>query len=359
MAKSSKVSFRESVDSYNALSKSIDSRRFAPVYLLMGDEPYFIDQISGKLAQNILSEEEKAFGQIVLYGKDSDVGSVINLCRQMPMMGSFQVVILREAQQMRNIDQLSLYTSSPLASTILVVCHKEKNVDKRLQFYKHCAEKGQVLESVRPRDYEFGGWLSDFVRSKGCNMDTKAIAMLTDHVGADICKISGELEKLITALPEGTKNVTADIIEQNIGISKEFNTFELTKALSERNLHKAMLIADHFARNPKDNPLLLTISSMFTHFQRIFLVNYHRWLSTRATKRVPMPDDMTLARELKLPSPYFLKEYQGAAALYPNNKVFAIIGLLREYDMKSKGINGGSADDGELLKELLLRILTL
>lgn len=325
----------------------------------MGDEPYFIDQLSNKLAQNILSEAEKAFGQIVLYGKDSDAGAVINLCRQMPMMGGYQVVIVREAQQMRKLDQLSLYTASPLQSTILILCHKEKSMDKRWQLYKHCAEKGAVLESVRPRDYEFSGWLSEFVRSKGCNMDSKAASMLTDHIGADISKISGELDKLLTALPEGTKTITAEIIEQNIGISKDFNTFELTRALSERNLYKCLLIADHFARNPKDNPLLLTISSMFTHFQRIFLVNYYRWLATRARKPSPMPNDMEMARILKLPSPFFLREYQAAASLYPNNKVFAIIGLLREYDMKSKGINGGSADDGELLKELLLRILTL
>ena len=323
----------------------------------MGDEPYFIDLLSSQLADTILGEDERAFNQIVVYGKDSDSGAVINLCRQMPMMGSYQVVIVREAQQLKGLDKLSLYTAAPSPSTILVLCHKEKNVDKRTPLYKHIAEKGMVFESVAPRDYEIGGWLEGFIRSKGYTADTKSVAMLTDHLGSDIAKITNELDKLITYLPVGTKAITADHIEQNIGISKEFNIFELTKALSERNMQKSMFIADHFARNPKENPLIVTIISMFSHFQRIFILNYQKWLARR--KGTAMPSDMELARILKLPNPYFLKEYQQASGLYPNNKVFGIIGLLREYDMKSKGMNTGQADEGELLKELLLKIFLI
>ena len=181
--------------------------------------------------------------------------------------------------------------------------------------------------------------------------------MLTDHLGADISKISNELGKLLTYRPEGTKQITAAHIEQNIGISKDFNNFELTRAMSERNVARAMLIADHFARNPKENPLLVTVSALFTHFQRIFILNYQKWYCRR--KGAPMPPDAELARMLKLPTAFFLKEYQQAAALYPNNKVFAILGLLREYDLKSKGMNTGQADGGELLKELLLKIFLL
>lgn len=169
--------------------------------------------------------------------------------------------------------------------------------------------------------------------------------------------MTNELGKLLTYLPQGTRTVTAEQIEANIGISKDFNNFELTKSLSEKNMAKAMQIADHFARNPKDNPLLLTLSALFTHFQRIFIVNYQRWLSRR--KGTPMPSEMELARMLKLPNAFFLKEYTQAASAYPNNKVFMILGLLREYDLKSKGMNTGQADDGELLKELLLKILIL
>lgn len=358
MAKSSgKKSFRDTVEAHGALRGQIAARKFAPVYLLMGDEPYFIDSLTAQLAEGILTEAEKAFNQLIVYGKDTEAGAVINFCRQVPMMGSYQVVIVKEAQQLRSLDKLSLYTQTPSPTTILILCHKEKNMDKRWQLYKQIESVGVVFESVRPRDYEIAAWLSDYVRSKGCAMDPKAMSMLTDYLGADIAKITNELGKLLTYLPQGTKTITADHIEQNIGISKEFNNFELTRALSEKNMAKAMQIADHFARNPKENPLLLTITALFTHFQRIFILNYQRWLSKKQAR--PMPSDMEMARMLKLPTAFFLKEYVQAASLYPNNKVFVILGLLREYDLKSKGMNTGQASDGELLQELLLKIMIL
>lgn len=356
MAKNSgKKSFRDTVETYGILSRQIAARQFAPVYLLMGDEPYFIDALTSQLAEGILTEAEQAFNRLIVYGKDSDVGQVINFCRQIPMMGSYLVVIVKEAQQMRGLDKLSLYTQSLSPTTILVLCHKEKNMDKRWQLYKQIEKAGVVFESVRPRDYEIAAWLSDYIRSKGCTLEPKAMSMLTDHLGADIAKITNELSKLLTYLPEGTRTITAEHIEQNIGISKDFNNFELTRALSEKNMTKAMQIADHFARNPKENPLLVTITALFTHFQRIFILNYQRWLARKQGR--PMPSDAELARLLKLPSPFFLKEYMQAASLYPNPKVFAILGMLREYDLKSKGMNTGQASDGELLQELLLKIM--
>lgn len=348
------ISFRDCVAQFSAISKDIAARKFAPVYLLMGEEGYFIDRLGDSLAATVLDEAERSFNQIVVYGKDSDAGSVINAARQMPMMGSYQVVIVREAQQLRKIDQLSLYTQSPSPTTVLVLCHKEKSVDKRSQLYKHASAKGVVFESVRPRDYEIGPWLGEFIRSKGCAIEPKALQMLVDHLGVDIAKISNELTKLLTYLPEGTKTITADHIERNIGISKDFNNYELTRAMSERNMAKALLIADHFSHNPKENPLLVTISTLFTHFQRIFILNYQRWLASR--KGTAMPGDGELCRMLKVPSPFFLNEYKQAAASYPNKKVFNILGLLREYDMKSKGMDNGGASDGELLRELLLKI---
>ena len=357
MAKTGKRTFRDSVDMYASLCQQIAARKFAPVYLLMGEESYFIDLLSSLLSESILNEAERAFGQITLYGKESEAGAIINFCRQVPMMGAYQVVIVKEAQQLRGLDKLSLYMQSPSPTTILVLCHKERNMDKRWQLYKQIEAKGVVFESIPPRDYELPAWIGDYARSKGFTLDPKAISMLTDHLGADIAKITNELGKLLTFLPEGTKNITAEQIEQNIGISKDFNNFELTKALSERDMVKAMRIADHFARNPKDNPLLVTMSALFTHFQRIFIVNYQRWLSRHKGK--PMPSDMELARMMKLPNAFFLKEYTQAASLYPNNKVFAILGLLREYDLKSKGMGAGQTDDGELLKELLLKILMI
>lgn len=357
MAKSSKPSFKDTVAQFEQVKAQIGARKFAPIYLLMGEEGYFIDEISDMLATQVLTEAERSFNQIVVYGKDTDEGTIINYARQMPMMGNYEVIIVREAQQLRKIDQLALYAKQPSPSTILVVCYMGKSIDKRNSFYKLANEKGVVLESLRPRDYEIGPWLSGFVKGKGCDIDNKALNMLTDHLGTDISKISNELTKLLTYLPEGTRQITAQHIEDNIGISKDFNNFELTKALSERNMSRAMLITDHFKRNPKDNPLTVTISSLFTHFQRIFLMNYKRW--QQKYRGVAMPDDFEMSRLLKLPHPIFLKEYQLAANNYPNKKVFSILGLIREYDMKSKGIGAVSGGEGELLRELLLKIFMI
>ena len=351
------INFRDCIAQYTAISNDIAARKFTPIYLLMGEEGYFIDKLCDQLATTILNETERAFNQIVIYGKESDTATVINAARQMPMMGNYQVIILKEAQQLRKIEQLSIYTQAPAQTTILIICHKEKNIDKRSQLYKNSAAKGVVFESVKPRDYEIGPWLGDFIKSKGCNIEPKALQMLVEHLGVDIVKISNELAKLLTFLPKGTKNITADHIEQNIGISKDFNNYELTRAISEKNMAKALLIADHFAHNPKDNPLLVTLSTLFTHFQRIFILNYQRWLA--AHKHTNMPPDADLCRMLKIPSPFFLNEYKQAANLYPNKKVFVILGLLREYDMKSKGIDNGGANDGELLRELLMKIFLI
>ena len=353
MAKSA-LKFKDSVAAYEKLAQEIAARRFAPVYLLMGEESYFIDAIAERLATTVLGEAERAFNQITVYGKDSEAGQVINLCRQMPMMGSYQVVILKEAQQLRGLDKLSLYTQKPSPTTILVICHKEKNADKRSAFYKGCAANGAVLESVRPRDYEIAAWLQQFIRQKGFTIDPKALSMLTDHLGTDIAKISNEIRKLTVSLPEGTQRITDADIEANIGISKDFNNFELCKAVTGQNLEQALRIADHFARNPKDNPLLVTILALFNQFREIFRINYLRWLSRH--KGVPFPSDTELMGILRMNNAYALGELKQTSARWDNRRVFRILGLLREYDAKSKGINAGGAPDGELLRELLLKI---
>ena len=267
MAKSA-VRFRDSVAQFERLSADIAARRFAPVYLLMGDESYFIDALCDRLASTILGEAERSFNQIVLYGRDTEPGQVINFCRQMPMMGSYEVVILKEAQQMRQIEKLSLYTQKPQASTILVVCHKEKSVDKRSAFYKQAAACGAVFESVRPRDYEIGPWLSGFIASKGCRIDEKALSMLV-------------------SLPEGTQRITDRDIERNIGISREYNNFELCKAVLGRDMARALRIADHFGRNPKENPLLVTVLALFGQFRQLFVLNYLYWLARRRGTGAP------------------------------------------------------------------------
>ena len=353
MAKSA-LKFKDSVAAYEKLAQEIAARRFAPVYLLMGEEGYFIDALAERLATTVLDEASRAFNQITVYGRDSEAGQVINLCRQMPMMGQYQVVILKEAQQLKGLDKLALYTQKPSPTTILVICHKEKNADKRSAFYKGCAANGTVLESVRPRDYEIAAWLQQFIRQKGFTIDPKALSMLTDHLGTDIAKISNEIRKLTVSLPEGTKRITDADIEANIGISKDFNNFELCKAVTGQNLEQALRIADHFARNPKDNPLLVTILALFNQFREIFRINYLRWLSRH--KGVPFPSDTELIGILRMNNAYALGELKQTSARWDNRRVFRILGLLREYDAKSKGMNAGGSPDGELLRELLLKI---
>ncbi len=356
MAKSA-IRFRDTVAQYERMAAEVAARRYAPVYLLMGDESYFIDAICEQLATGVLSEAERSFNQITVYGKDSEAGQVINLCRQMPMMGSYQVVIVKEAQQLRGLDKLSLYTQKPSPTTILVICHKEKNVDKRSAFYKGCTAHGAVLESVQPRDYEIVAWLQQFAKQQGLSIDPKALSMLTDHLGTDISKIANELRKLAVSLPEGTTKVTDADIEANIGISKDFNNFELCKAVLTRDTARALLIADHFSRNPKENPLLLTIMALFSQFKELFVVNYLRWLARH--KGQPFPQDTELMRILRKNNTFVVNEIKQHAALWDNRRVFRILGLLREYDAKSKGMNTGGAPDGELLRELLLKIFLL
>lgn len=356
MAKSA-VKFRDSVAEFERLQQKIAAREFAPIYLLMGEESYFIDRLQEQLADSILGEAERAFNQLTVYGKDSEAGQVVNLCRQMPMMGAYQVVILKEAQQLRQIEKLSFYTQKPSPTTILVICHKEKNVDKRSAFYKGCVANGVVFESVMPRDYEIGSWLEQFIAGRGLKIDRKALAMLTDHLGTSISKIAIELEKLAVSMPEGATHITDTDIETNIGISKDFNNFELCKAVVSRDMGRSLMIADHFARNPKDNPLLVTIMALFGQFRDLFTVNYLGWLARR--KGQPMPSDQELMRILRKPSVYVVQEIKQQTSLWPNKKVFEILGLLREYDAKLKGLNSGGAPDGELLRELLLKIFLL
>ena len=309
MAKSA-LKFKDSVAQYERIAAEVAARRFSGIYLLMGEESYFIDALSDQLAATILDEAARAFNQITVYGRDSEAGQVINLCRQMPMMGQYQVVILKEAQQLKGLDKLALYTQKPSPTTILVICHKEKNADKRSAFYKGCAANGTVLDSVRPRDYEIAAWLQQFIRQKGFTIDPKALSMLTDHLGTDIAKISNEIRKLTVSLPEGTQRITDADIEANIGISKE-----------------------------------------------LFVVNYLRWLARH--KGRPFPPDTELMRILRKNNTFVIGEIKQNAAGWDNRKVFNILGLLREYDAKSKGLGAGGASDGELLRELLLKIFLL
>lgn len=356
MAKTLK--FNEAIAEYNAILKSIEARRFASIYLLMGDEGYFIDAIAERLADTILNEAERSFNQVTVYGQDSETGNIVMLCRQMPMMGSYQVVIVREAQQLQKIENLVHYTSSPQASTILIICYKNKEqskgLDRRSAFFKSCQKYGVVFESVRPRDYEIDGWLSSYVQSTGLRVEPKALAMLKEHVGTDIGRMVREIDKLRVSMPEGESRVTDSHVEQYIGISKEYNNFELSDAVMRRDVARAMNIADHFGHNPKGYPITLTIGVLFGLFQQLFLLNYHMWLSR--SKGVPMPGEMDLMRAVRANNTFALRGLRENIARWTGPQLFAALGLLREYDAKSKGINSGGLDGGELLKELLLKI---
>lgn len=353
MAKST-VKFKDCVAQAEQIMADIASRKFAPIYLLMGEESYFIDMICNALSESILSPAEQSFNQITVYGKDTSAAQVVNLCRQMPMMGAYEVIILKEAQQIDDIDKLSHYTSKPQASTILIVCHKQKSVDKRSAFYKQCNAAGVVLEAVRPRDYEIEGWLVNFLKGKRLSITQKALRMLTDHIGCDIEKISNEIEKLLVALPAGTTHITEDHIEQNIGISKEFNIYELSNAVAVKDVARAMNIAQHLAANPKDNPLLLIVLNLFSLFRDLFVINYLRWQERR--KGIAFPSDVELMRILKKGNPYVIGELKRQASGWTSPQLFQILGLMREYDAKSKGMNTGSASEAELLREMLMKI---
>ncbi len=334
--------------------QSVKSRKFAPIYILMGEESYFIDSVCDALSSSILTEAEQSFNQITLYGRDCDAGTVINYARQVPMMGGRSVVIVKEAQQMKSIDKLSIYASAPISSTVLIICHKEKSIDKRSALYKAALKSGVVLESVRPRDYEIGQWLATHLSKRGLNLSPKALSMLTDNLGTDLSKIESEVSKLIIALPEGTQQITDAHIEQYIGISKEFNNFELCNAILSRNAKRSLTIADHFSQNSKAYPLLLTVMVLFGQFKQIFIINYLRWL--KQYRGVAFPSDVELMKTLKLNNSFALSELKQVSGMWNNKRVFFILGLMREYDAKSKGMNTGGATEGELLRELILKI---
>ncbi len=354
MAKST-IKFKDCSAEYLRLSNEIEARRYSPVYLLMGEENYFIDALCDKLANGVLDEVEREFNQIVVYGRDTDGGTIASYCRQVPMMGGYSVIIVKEAQQLAGMEHLAAYIANPVDSTILVICHKGKSADRRQALYKNSMAKGVVFESIRPRDYEIKDWLGGFVRSKGLDIDPSCVELLVSHLGTDISRISNELEKLLVSLPEGDRHITAAKIETYIGISKEFNNFELCSAVATKNISRALAIADHLSQNPKEYPLLLTIMALFGTFREIFIVNYLRWRQSHRGE--PFPSDQELLGHLRSSNIYALRELKQYSALWNNRKVFEILGLLREYDGKSKGIEAGSQSNGELLRELLLKIL--
>ncbi len=318
-----------------------------PIYFLMGEEAYFIDKITQYIEKNVLQEEEKGFNQMVLYGRDVSVEDIVSNAKRYPMMAERQVVIVKEAQDLsRTIEKLVSYAENPQPTTVLVVCYKYKKIDKRKKLYKAVQKSGLIYESKKLYENQVSGWIQEVLASKKYGIEPKATQLLVEFLGTDLGKINNELEKLQIILPEGTQ-ITALQIEENIGISKDFNNFELRKAIGTRDIVKAHRIINYFAQNPKDNPLVVTISLLFGYFSQV--LQYHG-LGDKSKGNV--------ASKLKI-NPYFVSDYSTAAQNYPMKKVSQIIGLLREADVKSKGVGATNMPSGDLLKELLVKIMNM
>ncbi len=331
---------------YEQIMADLQRGSYANIYFLMGDEPYFIDKITGYIAENALKDNEKSFNQIVLYGKDTNIREVINTAKRFPMMAERMVVIVKEAQNLRNIEDLKFYVEKPQKSTILVFNYKYKTLDKRKSLYKllQKATNAVLFESKKLYENQIPRWIRSYLKQAGYKIDPVAEQLLTEHLGTDLGKIANELEKLTILLPKGTV-ITPQIIEQNVGISKDFNTFELQRALGEKNFNRVFLITDYFAHNPKAAPFVVVISSLYFYFAKVMKVHAS-----------PRKDKHSLAKLLGV-NPFFVPEYQTAARNYPPAKIVRIFKLLREYDLKNKGVNNASTPPGELLKELMFKIL--
>ena len=330
---------------FEEIMSDLRNRIYKPVYFLAGDEPYYIDVITEYIEDKLLPEEEKAFNQIIMYGEDTSVSAVSETARRFPMMSNHQVLIVKEAQVLKKIEDLIYYAEKPLASTILVINYKYKVLDKRTKLYKLLEDRSSYFESNKLRDYQVPPWIERYLMVKGIKTEPDASALLTEYLGTDLHKIVNELEKLLITLPEGKKVITTDLIEKNIGISKDFNNFELQKALGEKNIYKANLIVRHFADSPRDNPVNVTIASIFSFFSK--LLTYH-YLADKSRNNA--------AAMLKI-NPFFVKDYESSARKYNARKTVEIISLLRTYDMKTKGYGDLSSPPGDLLKELVFKIL--
>ena len=312
----------------------------------MGEEPYYIDKISDFIESSVLAEEERGFNQMVLYGRDVAIEDIVSNAKRYPMMAEHQVVIIKEAQDLsRTIEKLVSYAENPQPTTVLVVNYKYKKIDKRKSLYKTLKKTGIVYESKKLYENQVADWIRRVLSPKNYSISPKAAQMLVEFLGTDLSKINNELEKLQIILPKGTQ-ISPEHIEENIGISKDYNNFELRKAIGEKNTIKAFRVVNYFAENPKDNPMVVTVSLLFNFFSQ--LLHFHG-LNDKSPRNV--------ASALKV-NPYFVNEYIAAARHYPMRKVSAVISTLREFDVKSKGVGANAIPQGDLLKELLVRILS-
>ena len=331
---------------YEEIARDLKNRIYKPVYYLMGEETYYIDKISEYIAQTVLTDEEKEFNLTVMYGADTEVATIINAAKRYPMMSEYQVVIVKEAQSVKKMEELSFYLQKPLQSTILVLCHKHGTIDRRKKLAAEIEKVGVLFESKKINDAQLPGFIASYLKRKSVDIEPKASEMMAEFVGTDLSRMAGELEKLVITLPQGTRRVTPEHIEKNIGISKDYNVYELRAALVAKDVLKANTIIHFFAQNPKANPIQQTLGGLFGFFSNLMLAYY-----------APEKTEQGIAAQLGLRSTWQAREYITAMRNYSGVKVMQIIGEIRYCDARSKGVGNSSLSDADLLRELIYKIL--
>ena len=330
---------------YIQIIADLTNKIYSPVYFFEGEEPFFMDRISDFILENVLTEDEKGFNQTILYGKDLSLDSIMTAAKRFPMMAERQVVVIREAQNIKNIEDLAPYVEKPMRSTILVFNYKYKTIDKRKKLYKALQKNGVYLESKPLYENQVPAWISKYLKEKNLGIDPRAAQMITDFVGSDLQRIVNELEKVTISLVPGT-SIMPDDVEKNIGISKEFNTFELQNALGNKDILKSNRIINYFIDNEKLHPLTVIIGMLVTYFRKLLI--YHS---------IENKSDRTIVSQKLGVNPFFINDYANAARNYSLDKAVLIISMMREYDLRSKGARGGTTSNGDLLKELVFKIL--
>ena len=335
-------------NTFDMVMRDLRAGKYAPIYILMGEESYYIDLITDFIATNALPEEERDFNQTVVFGADVNAGKVADLARQYPMMAERQVVIVKEAQNIKNWERLEAYLEKPQPTTVLVIAYKNGKIDGRKKILMAAQKIGVVFESKKKRDYELPGFIETYLREKSLAIDMKSAQMIAEHIGADLSRLTSELDKLMLSFADDEpKKVTPDIVERQIGVSKEFNGFELRSAIAERNILKANRIVDYFDKNPKSGSAFMLIPVLFSYFQNLMLAYY-------APNKTNEND---VARWLDLKNGWAAREYITGMRNYSGMKVMQIIGKIRETDAKSKGLDNPNTSIGDLLKELVFFIL--
>ena len=331
---------------YEGIIRELQAKQYRPVYYLMGDEAFYIDKIADYIIDNVLTDTEKEFNQTILYGADVDAATIINAAKRYPMMSEYQVIVVKEAQAVHNMEELVFYLQKPLQSTILVLCHKHGSLDKRKKLAAEIEKVGVLYESKKLKDAQLPAFIAAYIKQKGFDIDQKATAMLAEFVGTDLSRLVGEMEKLIITSSENSTKITPEQIEKNIGISKDYNNFELRSALVEKDVLKANKIVKYFEENPKTNPIQMTLSLLFGFYSNLMMAYY-----------APEKSEQGIAAFLGLKNPWQAREYMAAMRKYSGIKTMQIISEIRTTDAKSKGVENSSLSDGDLLRELVFKIL--